>query len=74
MGWYVAMLVALVPPILVLDVVARYAVNVPMFDHWPFSWIVVRYFRGELDWAALWYPSGQHRILVPKVVMLSWPI
>jgi hypothetical protein len=62
--------VALVPPLLVAVTIALYGVNIPLFDQWSFAPEVLLFLFGSYDPRSLWEPFGQHRIPVPKAVML----
>jgi hypothetical protein len=69
------LLLAAVPPLLVAIVIARYGLNVPLRDQWRFAPDVIAFVSGQYSWALLWRPSGDHRIPVPRAVMLvlaSW--
>jgi len=70
-----ALLLAAVPPLLVAGVIARYGLNVPLKDQWRFAPDVIAFMADRYSWDLLWRPSGDHRVLVPRAVMLvlaSW--
>lgn len=70
-----ALLLAAVPPLLVAIVIARYGLNVPLRDQWRFAPDVIAFTSDRYSWELLWRPSGDHRVLVPRAVMLvlaSW--
>lgn len=47
-----------------------YGVNVVHGDQWRIAQLFGKLYSGTLDFADLWNPLNEHRILVPKVVML----
>jgi hypothetical protein len=70
-----SLLLAAVPPLLVAIVIARYGLNVPLRDQWRFAPDVIAFVSDRYSWELLWRPSGDHRVLVPRAVMLvlaSW--
>src|SRR5512143_2351059 len=64
-------LLAAVPPALMALVIARHGENVPLRDQWRFAPDVIDYLSGQYGWARLWRPSGDHRIVVPRAVMVT---
>jgi hypothetical protein len=61
---------ASVPPLLVAVVISRYGLNVPLRDQWRFALHVVDFFSGDYGVERLWQPSGDHRVALPRAVML----
>lgn len=63
-------LMAAVPLAVVITAIARYFVNVPFYEQW---WLI-RLFaddrEGRLDWRIFWDQLGDHRVVLPRVVML----
>ena len=62
---------ALIPPILVAVAVARTAVNVPYWDQWQFAPLLLDAARGHLDLRELWAQHNEHRLIVPRLLMLA---
>lgn len=65
-----ACVLAAIPPLLVASAIARFAVDVPIQDQWPFASEVVAWHEGRYTLRRLWFPNGQHRVPLPKLVML----
>ena len=51
--------------------VAAYVVNVPMYDEWIWSPLVLAFHAGTLHAADLWTPQGAHRAVVPTALVLG---
>lgn len=58
-------------PFAMLAIVARAVVDVPMYDEWIWSPLVLAQHAGTLGFDALWAPQGAHRSLVPTVLALA---
>ena len=70
--WSVVPLVlAAIPPLLIAGIIVRYAENVPFRDQWWFAPDVADYWSGRYAWGRLWRPSGDHRVVVPRMLMLG---
>lgn len=65
------LLAACVPPALVARQVARYGVDVPVWDQWQFAGLVVDAAERRLDASAIWAQHNEHRLVVPRLVMLA---
>ncbi len=65
----VPVVLALVPPILLVRAVVRDATDVPWMDQWTFAREVVRTHDGTFRLARLWDLHNEHRVPVPKIVM-----
>lgn len=52
-------------------VILRYGVNVPYAEEWDFIAFFVAHDLGGLRWIDLWAPHNEHRMVVPKIVMLA---
>ena len=50
--------------------VRLYGVNVAYGDQWRIAQLFGKLYSGTLDFADLWNPLNEHRILLPRVVML----
>ncbi|MEM6796509.1 MAG: hypothetical protein AAF725_21230 [Acidobacteriota bacterium] len=51
--------------------VARWGVDVPYWDQWVLVHHLESLERGTLDVAELWAPHNEHRLLLPKALMLG---
>jgi len=67
----VPLLAAAIPPITVARAVCRYGVNVPFADQWQFVPLLIDAVDGRLRWSALWAQHNEHRIVLPRLVMLA---
>ncbi len=67
----VPLLAALVPPYLVARSVARYGVDVPVWDQWQFAMLVADAAEGRIDAGAIWAQHNEHRLVVPRIAMLA---
>ena len=65
------LLAAAIPPITVARAVCRYGVNVPFADQWQFVPLLIDAVDGRLRWSALWAQHNEHRIVLPRLVMLA---
>jgi hypothetical protein len=70
-GGPVLRLLALVPPVTVALVVWRYGLDVPHMDQWELVPLLQAAAEGRLTLAQLWAPHNEHRLLVPRLVMLA---
>ncbi len=63
---------ALVGPVaIVVLLVLRHGVNVPFWDQWELVGPLTRFQDGTLGWAEIFRQHNEHRMVVPKIVMLS---
>src|SRR5574338_133039 len=67
-------LAALVPPLLLLWAVARNAVSVPFMDDWQFVPLIEQVRGGHVPWAALAAPHDEHRLLIPRILIIATTI
>ena len=58
------------PALVVVAVILRYGVNVPYAEEWDFVLFFSSLERGTLRWIDLWAPHNEHRVPIPKLVML----
>src|SRR4030095_9773665 len=65
------LLLAALPPLFVALVSGRHGENVPLRDQWRFAPDVIDYVSAQYGWARLWRPSGDHRVVVPRAVMVT---
>jgi hypothetical protein len=62
-------LAALLPPLVVLGLIARLAVNVPDQDDWDTASVVIGWRQHTLGVTDLWRQHSEHRILVVRLVV-----
>lgn len=58
-------------PVALAVFVAASVVNVPMYDEWILSPLVLAFHAGTLHAADLWTPQGAHRSVVPTAIVLG---
>jgi hypothetical protein len=58
-------------PFAMLAIVATAVVDVPMYDEWIWSPLVLAQHAGTLGFDALWAPQGAHRSVVPTALALA---
>ncbi|MEL7060527.1 MAG: hypothetical protein AAGN46_10920 [Acidobacteriota bacterium] len=66
-----ALLLAALPPILIIGLVARYGVDLPHWDQFEMVPLFQALADGRLGWHQLWAPHNEHRLLLPKAIMLG---
>lgn len=59
------------PPALLAVVVYLGGVDVPYWDQWATAPLMDQLFGGELAFDQLWAPQAEHRIFVPRLVMIA---
>src|SRR6267142_5943506 len=62
---------AAVPLLILIWVVARYAIDVPYLDQWDFAPLIDKMYQGQLTFHDLWMQFNEHRIFFPKLIMLG---
>jgi len=62
---------AAIPPLVVAATVRATAVDVPTWDAWEFAPIVADFSEGRLTARTFWAQHNEHRLVVPRVVMLA---
>ncbi len=67
---YFFMILAFAVPIVMVAMLARISVNVPFWDDWATSELVVAMDRHLLTFADLWAQHNEHRMFVPNVIMM----
>lgn len=60
----------LVPPVVVLAIVIALSVNVPFRDEWTVVPYIQRFRSGDLTLSELWAQHNEHRMAVPRVLIL----
>lgn len=63
--------IAVALPLLLAAFVATQYVDVPMYDEWIWSPLVLALHSGTLQFSDLWAPQGAHRSLVPTALALG---
>lgn len=59
-----------IPPLFLLMLVLKYYVDVPYWDQWSLVPLINKYFQGTLTFQDLWNQHNEHRIIVPKIILL----
>lgn len=65
-AWAAAML----PPVILLGALAAWFVHVPFYEQWWMVPLLAADREGSLDWGLLWQQMGDHRIVLPRLVMI----
>jgi hypothetical protein len=55
----------------VLAFVLALGVDIPYFDQWMFLPVIQSAFEGSLTWPALWEQHNEHRLLLPRLLMVG---
>jgi len=71
LGWHWEKILAAVPLLILIWVVARYSIDVPYLDQWDFVPLIDKMYQGQLTFHDLWMQFNEHRILFPKLIMLG---
>ncbi len=71
LGRLIWLLLALVPPTVLVLCVASFGVNVPVWDDWAMVPLLQKAYAGTLSAADLWEPYTQHRMIVSRLVTLA---
>ena len=51
--------------------IRRNAVNVPFMDDWQFIPLLEKTSQGQLKFGDLWAPHDEHRLLIPRIVIIG---
>ena len=72
-AWGTALLylLALVPALLLLRAVDLNAVDVPFMDDWQFVPLIEQVQAGEIPWGELAAPHDEHRLLIPRILIIA---
>ncbi|MBD3368812.1 hypothetical protein GF402_00425 [Candidatus Fermentibacteria bacterium] len=62
---------ALVPPLSALVLILLFQVDVPVHDQWDLVPQMVPWSRGDPGLEQVWAPYGEHRMFLPRLLMLS---
>lgn len=60
-----------VPPVLVAHAIASYGINLPYWDEWELVPYLEKLYSGHLGLGDLWTQHNEHRILFPRILLLS---
>jgi len=61
---------ALLPPLFLSIVILTYTVDIPFADQWAMLAVLARFYDGTLTFQDLWVQHNEHRLLVPRTLML----
>jgi hypothetical protein len=70
-SFVVRLLLVALPPLLAAVYAARFKLGLPYYDSWALVPFLQKMLAGQLTWAELWQPHNEHRILLPRLVMLG---
>jgi hypothetical protein len=62
---------AALPPLVVAVYVARYKLGMPYWDGWVLIPDIQKMFTNQLTWQELWRTHNEHRIVLPRLIMLG---
>ncbi len=65
------LLLALAPLVVLVLCVTFFSVNVPVWDEWTMVPLMQKAEAGTLSFTDLWAPQNQHRILLPRLIVLA---
>lgn len=61
----------LAPPIFLISLLARYQIDLPVWDQWPQVDLLDKLFQGQLTFADIWRQHNEHRQPFPRLIMLG---
>ncbi len=67
----VLLLLGLLPVIALFAIISEYSVNVPYWDEWELTPLVIKLHTGGITWNELWVQHNEHRILFPRLIFLA---
>jgi hypothetical protein len=59
------------PAFFLFGKIRQNAVNVPFMDDWQFIPLLEKASQGQLTFADLWAPHDEHRLLIPRIVIIG---
>ena len=59
------------PALFLFGNIRRTAVNVPFMDDWQFIPLLEKASQGQLTFDDLWAPHDEHRLLIPRIVIIA---
>lgn len=65
-------LLTALPIIYLIYIAAKYSVDIPSYDEWFFVPLFEKMFTGTLAFRDLWAQTNEHRLIVTKLLMLSF--
>lgn len=65
------LITTLTPLIYLLYILRLHAIDMPFYDQWHFASIIDHAKTGSLTFHDFWAPNNEHRILFPKILMLT---
>ncbi|HIJ74424.1 MAG TPA: hypothetical protein HPP83_10015 [Candidatus Hydrogenedentes bacterium] len=71
LAWGVCAVLAAIPLIILIPLIARYGFRAPFWDEWFLVPTIDRLFSGQLTFTDLWSQHNEHRPLFPRLVMLG---
>ena len=69
--WWLWTLIAFTPGIVLAVLVAKYAVDIGCWDVWENAPLLEKWKTGTLRWADLYAAQIQHRIVVPRLIIIA---
>ena len=70
-GRALLVLIGLLPAMALLADIHRFAVNVPFMDDWQFVPLLEKAKNGTLTFQELWAPHSEHRLLLPRIIIIA---
>lgn len=70
-GWILLIGLTILPLVILVLEVHRYAVDIPFWDQWNFVPLLGRAFDGHLHFSDLWQQHNEHRLFFPRLLMIG---
>src|ERR1700752_1437092 len=70
-GKGVLIFLGVLPALFLLAEIHAFAVNVPFMDDWQFVPLLEHAKNGALTFQELWAPHDEHRILLPRIIIIA---
>lgn len=61
----------LAPPLFLVSLLARYQIDLPVWDQWPQVDLLGKMFEARLTFADIWLQHNEHRQPFPRLIMLG---
>jgi len=68
---WLPLVLAAIPPLVLASMVANFGVDVPYWDQWDLVPDLEKLYAGGLGLSDLWAQHSEHRVLVPRALMLG---
>lgn len=68
---FAASVATMIPPLLILFFVRQHGVDIPFWDDWDETPLVVAFYHGTLTFADLWAPHNEHHILTSRLTLFG---